>query len=155
MARGDDGSADKPQAGGMSGQGAGAVSLIIVAAMVAFGVMLVAHAREFLAHHQATGGVVTAVSARTNCDQGGCSTDYDWTVRYRPPGSRSLTFTGGGNPDSTPVGTHVRVYYLVSDPRDAMLNPGTAEEHGGIFLIAAGLVGLAIASGNYRVADRP
>jgi Protein of unknown function (DUF3592) len=163
-----------PQADGMSGPAAGStlrpggnrsaasrsrhlprmafIIVIVIAAMasVAFGVVLVADAREFLAHHRATGGVVTAVSARTTCAQGGCSTDYDWTVRYQPPGSRSLTFTGGGNPNSTPVGTHVPVYYLVSDPRDAMLDPGTGEQHGGIVFIAAGLVGFAIGYGNYR-----
>lgn len=128
------------------------IIVIVIAAMasVAFGGVLVAHAREFLAHHRATGGVVTAVAAQTTCSQGGCFTSYDWTVRYQPPGSRSLTFTAGGNPNSTPAGTHVLVYYLVSDPRDAMLDPGTSEQGGGIFFIAAGLVGFAIGYGNYR-----
>lgn len=128
------------------------IIVIVIAAMasVTFGVVLVAHAREFLAHHRATGGVVTAVSAQTTCNQGGCSTYYDWTVRYQPPGSRSLTFTDRGNPNSTPVGRHVLVYYLVSDPRDAMLDPGTGEQRRGIFFIAAGLAGFAIGYRNYR-----
>ncbi len=127
------------------------VMIMIAIAGVAFGVVSVAHAREFLAHHQATGGVVTAVSEDTTCVQASCLPGYDWTVRYRPPGSRSLTFTGRDNPDSTPVGTHVRVYYLGSHPRDAMLDPGTREEHDGIFLIAVSLVvGLTVVYGELR-----
>jgi Protein of unknown function (DUF3592) len=132
-----------------------AIIAIIIAAMasVAFGVVSVAHAREFLAHHQTTGGVVTAVSQRTDCEET-CTTTYDWTVRYKPPGSRPLTFTDYGNGNSTPVGTHVLVYYRDRDPGDARLDPGTGEEDVGITLIVVGLVGFTIDYWQYRVLRR-
>lgn len=127
------------------------VSIVIViaaVASVAYGVVLIAGARELLAHHRTTGGVVTAVSPDVACGDYTCSDFYDWTVRYQPPGSGSLTFTSS-NGNATPVGTHVLVYYLDRDPGIASLDPGTGEQDQGIFLIALGIalgmVGFVIA----------
>lgn len=132
------------------------ISIVIVIAAVvsvAYGVVFVAHAREFLAHHRTTGGVVTAVNPDVTCGDYGCSTSYDWTVRYQPQGSGPLTFTYGEG-DSTPVGTHVLVYYLDRDPGVAKLDPGTREQADGIVLLALGLVGFAIGYWMYRSGAR-
>lgn len=126
---------------------------LVAMASVAYGVVLVARAREFLAHHRTTGGVVTAVSSNTLCGSPpvyGCTTSYDWTVRYQPPGSGSLTFTDGGNNNSIPVGTHVLVYYLDRDQGVAMLDSGTGEQSDGIILIAVGLAVFALDYLEYR-----
>jgi hypothetical protein len=77
-------------------------------AIMAYRVVKVARAREFLAHHRTTGGVVTSVSSSTNCSNSACSNSYYWTIRYQPPDGGPLTFTYNStfssNP-SIPVGT--------------------------------------------------
>lgn len=131
-------------------------AIIVIAAMaiIAGGVVSEAKAREFLAHHRATGGVVTAVSSELHCvppPGADCTTSYDTTIRYQPPGSGPRSFHESLS-DPMAAGAHVRVYYLERDPGDARLDPGTNEQHFGDFLIAAGVAGLII-SGIGAISD--
>jgi hypothetical protein len=125
--------------------------MIAAMAIVAWGVVSVAHAREFLAHQRATGGVVTASSdAYCGPTSGPIRCTDRMTIRYQPPGSGPLVLTGDFDSTRIPVGTHVLVYYLERDPGDARLDPGTGQQADGIAAIAAGLAVSALGYWAYR-----
>ena len=117
------------------------VIAILVTASITAGVALLANGHHFATHHQATVGVVTASAEDDICNAytGGCSTNYDTTIRYRPPGSRTMVHKEGWGEYLAP-GTHIPVYYDPRNPGDASLWPDKNERFEGIFWIVAGLV---------------
>jgi hypothetical protein len=117
------------------------VIAILVTASITAGVALLANGHHFATHHQATVGVVTASAEDDICNAytGGCSTNYDTTIRYRPPGSRTMEHKEGWGEYLAP-GTHIPVYYDHRNPGDASLWPDKNERFEGIFWIVAGLL---------------
>lgn len=115
------------------------VIAVLAAASITAGIALLADGYHFAAHHQATVGVVTASAEDVMCNTGGCTTDYDTTIRYRPPGSRTMVHKEGWGEYLAP-GTHIPIYYDPRNPGDASLWPDKRERFEGIFWIAAGLV---------------
>jgi hypothetical protein len=114
---------------------------ILATASIIAGVALLADGHHFAAHRQATVGVVTASAEDDSCNAytGDCSTNYDTTIRYRPPGSRTMVHKEGWGEYLAP-GTHIPVYYDPRNPGDASLWPDKNERFEGNFWIGAGLV---------------
>jgi hypothetical protein len=115
--------------------------VILATACIAIGVALRADGHSFMAHHGVATGVVIASVSDPVCNPytGGCSSNYDTTVRYRPPGSGPLVHREGW--DYVRPGTHIPVYYDPRDPSDASLSPDKRDVVGGNLWIVGGLGG--------------
>jgi hypothetical protein len=120
---------------------AAVVLAILAAAGLIGGVLALQWADNFAAHHRVTVGRVTAVSSYTtscgdSCDQ----TMYRATIRYRPAGSRPVTFVSDGFDNRPSLGARERVYYLPPPSRYASLEAPSGKQGNGIMLITAGLL---------------
>jgi hypothetical protein len=122
--------------------------VILATACIAIGVALRADGRSFMAHHEVATGVVIASVSDPVCNlyTGGCSSNYDTTVRYRPPGSGPLVHREGWR-DYVRPGTHIPVYYDPRDPSDASLWPDKRDLVAGNLWIVGGLGGAVLLGG--------
>jgi len=121
--------------------------MILATACIAIGVALRAGGHSFMAHHGVATGVVIASVSDPVCNDytGGCSSNYDTTVRYRPPGSGPLVHQEGW--DYVRPGTHIPVYYDPRDPSSASLWPDKNDLVEGNFWIVGGLGGFVLLGG--------
>ena len=121
--------------------------MVLATACIAIGVVLRAGGHSFMAHHGVATGVVIASVSDPVCNDytGGCSSNYDTTVRYRPPGSGPLVHQEGW--DYVRPGTRIPVYYDPRDPSSASLWPDKRDVVGGNLWIVGGLGGFVLLGG--------
>ena len=140
---------------------------ILATASLAGGVLCLRYANNFAAHHRTTTGTVTAVQEyQSYCGEDcGSVANYRITVRYRPAGSKPVTFVSNGFDHPMAIGTRLPVYY-VSAPGNgyASLDPPSDKQGDGIFWIVVGSllflllsleVIIALATGGTAVAPMP